>query len=351
MNRGQNPNYLIYGTGALGSVLGGFLQKIGRSVAYVGRGEHFFAILENGMRITGIWGDHIIPVERIVVLSSKRPLSKPKFSIILLCVKSKDTEEASCLDAPLLEKDGIMVSIQNGLDNWETIARNVGEDRIVGARVIFGAEIPMPGVTRVTVNADDVLLGEPFETVNRFLLQSLQRDLTLSGIPTRLVSTDDIWAAIWGKVIYNCALNPLGAILEVPYGKLGENEDTRAIIKGVIREIFDVMRAKGVRPHCKDADDYYRFLMERQLPPTVGHRASMLQDITKGRRTEIDALNGAISRYAQELGIDTPYNDLLTSIIKFKEKPENKGLALPEALEFSPYEEGKKAFSSFSEHN
>jgi len=71
-----------------------------------------------------------------------------------------------------------------------------------------GDEIPVPGVARVTVNADDVLLGEPFGTVNRFLLQSLQRDLTLSGIPTRLVSKDDIWAAIWGKVIYNCALNP-----------------------------------------------------------------------------------------------------------------------------------------------
>jgi 2-dehydropantoate 2-reductase len=209
----------------------------------------------------------------------------------------------------------------------------------------------VPGVARVTVNADDVLLGEPFGTVNRLLLQSLQRDLTSSGIPARLVSKDDIWAAIWGKVIYNCALNPLGAILEVPYGKLGENEQTREIIKGVIREIFDVMRAKGVRSHCKDADEYYRFLMERQLPLTVGHRASMLQDITIGRRTEIDALNGAISRYAQELGIDTPYNDLLTSLIKFKEKPENQGLAMPEALEFSPYEEEKKAFSSFSEHN
>ena len=352
MNRGQSPNYLIYGTGALGSVLGGFLQKIGRSVAYVGRGEHFLAIQKKGMRITGIWGDHFISAEEIVALSGSRPLSQPRaFPIILLCVKSKDTEEASCLAAPLLEKDGIMVSIQNGLDNWETIAHSVGEDRTVGARVIFGAEIPVPGVARVTVNADDVLLGEPFGTVNRFLLQSLQRDLTSSGIPARLVSKDDIWAAIWGKVIYNCALNPLGAILEVPYGKLGENEETREIIKGVIREIFDVMHAKGVRSHCKDADEYYRFLMERQLPPTVGHRASMLQDITIGRRTEIDALNGAISRYAQELSIDTPYNDLLTSLIKFKEKPENQGLALPQALELSPYEEGKKAFSSFSEHN
>ena len=74
-----------------------------------------------------------------------------------------------------------------------------------------------------------------------------------------------------------------------------------------------------------DAEDYYRYLLETQLPPTAGHRASMLQDILAGRKTEIEALNGAISRYAGELGISTPYNDLLTNLIKFKEKPENQG--------------------------
>ncbi len=195
----------------------------------------------------------------------------------------------------------------------------------MGARVIFGAEIPIPGQARVTVNADDVLLGEPFRTVNRLLLQTLQEDLNLSGIPARIVGKDEIWAALWGKVLYNCSLNPLGAILEVPYGKLGDNEETRNIIKMIIREIFLVCQALGVTLPYRGADDYYRYLLETQLPPTAGHRASMLQDIQAGRKTEIDALNGAISRYAGELGISTPYNDLLTNLIKFKEKPQNQG--------------------------
>jgi 2-dehydropantoate 2-reductase len=190
----------------------------------------------------------------------------------------------------------------------------------VGARVIFGAEIPEPGCARVTVNADDVLLGEPFLPVNRQLLVALREDLSLSGIPCRIVSKDDIWAAIWGKVLYNCSLNPLGALLEVTYGKLGENAETRGIIKVIIEEIFHVMRAKGVKVPYQDADEYYHYLMERQLPPTVDHRASMLQDILLGRQTEIDALNGAISLYARDYGISAPYNDLLTALIKFKEK-------------------------------
>jgi 2-dehydropantoate 2-reductase len=154
-------------------------------------------------------------------------------------------------------------------------------------------------------------------------LQTLQMDLNLSGIPTRIVSKNEIWSAIWGKVLYNSSLNPLGAILEVPYGKLAENKETLNIIKVVLEEIFLVCRAKGVKLSYKDADEYYRYLLEKQLPPTRGHRASMLQDILAGRKTEIDALNGAISEYAKELGIRTPYNDLLTALIKFKEKQEN----------------------------
>ena len=299
MKPGISPDYLIYGAGAIGSVLGGFLHKIGRTVTYAGRGEHFRAVSEKGLRITGIWGEHIVPVQDVRVPGA--PVPEKQFSIILLCVKSKDTEDSVAQAKPLLKENGIMVSMQNGLNNWEAIARQVGEDRTVGGRVIFGAEIQKPGHANVTVNADDVLLGEPFLPVNRPLLQALAEDLSLSGIPCKIVSKDDIWAAIWGKVLYNCSLNPLGALLEVAYGRLEENAETRGIIKVIIEEIFLVMKAKGVAVPYQDADEYYHYLLERQLPPTAGHRASMLQDILLGRQTEIDALNGAILPVCQGL--------------------------------------------------
>ena len=323
MDQSLNPSYLIYGAGALGSVLGGFLQNIGRPVTYVGRGRHFQALQKHGLKITGIWGDYFIPPEEIDA-QTRPEASEKRFSTILLCVKSKDTEAAAREAAPLLQEDGIMVSIQNGLNNWEAIACSVGEERTVGARVIFGAEIQAPGQARVTVNADDVLLGEPFRQVNQLLLQTLQEDLRRSGIPARIVRKDTIWTALWGKVLYNCSLNPLGAMLEVPYGRLGENEETREIIRIIITEIFLVSRALGVALPYDSADDYYHYLLETLLPPTASHRASMLQDIQAGRKTEIDALNGAISMYAGRLGISTPCNDLLTKLIKFKEKPQNQ---------------------------
>jgi len=314
---GSSPGYLIYGAGAIGSVLGGFLQEAGAAVTFHGRGGHFRAMQESGLHITGIWGEHHIPAGEISVLD---PSAAGAFSMILLCVKARDTLEAAAQAAPLLTDDGIMLSMQNGLNNWESIAGQVGQHRTAGSRVIFGSEIVEPGHVRVTVNADDVLLGEPFSPANRPLLKRLEADLLKSGIPARVVGRDEIWAAIWGKVLYNCSLNPLGALLGVPYGRLGESEHTRGIIRHVIEEIFLVMQARDVCVPYRDADDYYHFLLDRQLPPTAEHRASMLQNITAGRMTEIDALNGAISRYGRELSISTPYNDLLTALIKFKER-------------------------------
>jgi 2-dehydropantoate 2-reductase len=88
----------------------------------------------------------------------------------------------------------------------------------------------------------------------------------------------------------------------------------------VMKEIFLVIHRKGVNVPFSGHEDYYKYFLDRLLPPTVDHRSSMLQDITKGRHTEIDALNGAISEYGRELGIKTPYNDMLTALIKFKEK-------------------------------
>lgn len=164
---------------------------------------------------------------------------------------------------------------------------------------------------------------------------AVEADLNSSCIPTRIVKSEEIWAALWAKVLYNCALNPLSAILEVPYGALGQQAETRQIMNRVVSEIFDVMKAKGVIvPFC-DADDYFRFFMERLLPATVDHRSSMLQDMMMGRQTEIDALNGAISQYGRKLGLPTPYNDLICALIKFKERLADSGKNFNESYGFS----------------
>ncbi len=314
------PKILIYGTGALGTIFGGFLQKNQCDVTFIGRSDHFRTILKEGIKISGIWGEHYIsPIQGYTDYQAV----EKKFDIILLCVKSIHTDLAAQQASSLLNADGIMISIQNGLNNIETISKYIGKNRTVGGRVIFGVEIAAPGHAVVTVYANKVLLGAPFDEVNKDLIKYINLQLNKSGIPTEIVSQKDIISSIWGKVLYNSALNPLGAILNVNYGKLGESQYAKSIMEEILKEIFIVLSRKGIIVNYTNYQEYFQYLLSTQIPATYDHHSSMNQDLSQGRKTEIDSLNGAISKHGSKLGISTPYNDLITRLIKFKEINEN----------------------------
>ncbi|MBN2298166.1 MAG: 2-dehydropantoate 2-reductase [Deltaproteobacteria bacterium] len=303
--------YLVMGAGALGSVFGGLLAEKGHDVTFVGMDDHLRAMQDSGLTITGIWGDHVI--RDIRAYYGTKDL-EGMFDVVLLSVKSYLTSEVIRQTLPFISSDTLVFSIQNGLGNWEAIADTVGWDRTVGARVIFGAEIMSPGTARVTVYADKVLLGSPAGKVPAQKINGVCEDLNNAGIPAEISGA--IEASLWGKVLYNCSLNPLGAILNVPYGRLQDVPEVLLVMRRIIEEIFSVAKEKGIALSYGSPDEYYRFLIEKQLPPTSTHRSSMLQDMELGRRTEIDALNGAISRYGKDMAVPTPVNDVITAIIK-----------------------------------
>jgi 2-dehydropantoate 2-reductase len=281
-------------------------------VTFVGADDHLLAMQRQGLAITGIWGEHRIG--SVKAFYGTQGLTG-SYDIVLLSVKSYHTASVISQILPFVHDRTCVFSIQNGLGNWESIADAVGWDRTVGARVIFGAEVEHPGTAKVTVYADKVLLGSPSGSAPRETMELVCRHLNEAGIPTALC--DDIASFLWGKVLYNCSLNALGAILNVPYGRLQEVPEVLEVMQRIIREIFAVAAAKGVKLPYESADAYYKTLTEIQLPPTALHRSSMLQDMAKGSRlTEIDALNGAISRYGRAAGIETPVNDVITAIIK-----------------------------------
>jgi 2-dehydropantoate 2-reductase len=304
--------YLVMGAGALGSVFGGLLAERGHDVTFVGMDDHLKAMQAQGLSITGIWGDHAIGA--VKAHHGTDGLSGT-YDTVLLSVKSYHTAEVMARTLSFIHEKSLVFSIQTGLGNWEAIADAAGWDRTVGARVIFGAEVDRPGTVRVTVYADKVLLGSPSGTAPRERIELVCDHLNDAGIPTAMC--DDIASFLWGKVLYNCSLNALGAILNVPYGVLRETPEVMEVMRRIIEEIFAVARARQVTLPYEDPETYYRTLTEVQLPPTALHRSSMLQDLNRGSRlTEIDALNGAISRYGRELGVPTPCNDILTAIIK-----------------------------------
>jgi 2-dehydropantoate 2-reductase len=320
---------LVAGAGAIGSVVGGMLHAAGHRVTMLGRREHLDAIARDGLRITGLLGEHLVRGLDLVDGPARLP---GRFPLILLTVKSYDTAEIAGAISNRLADDGIVVSLQNGLGNIETLAERFSLARVLGGRVIFGAEIARPGAAHVTVFADPVAIG-PDPQQHRELSAGLERRaksiaamLDASGVPTLAVA--DVMPVIWTKLLYNAALNPLGALYELSYGELAADRDLAAIMNDVIDEAFAVASRTGVRLPFADARAYREVFYGRLIPATASHRPTMLFDLMNRGRTDIDSLNGKIVELGARVGIDTPANRMLTRLIHGAERRREKNPAM-----------------------
>jgi 2-dehydropantoate 2-reductase len=321
----SKPKILIAGSGAVGSVFGGLLREAGHEVTLLGREWHLRGIESSGLEIGGIWGDR--RAEGFRLATRVADLSKP-YDLILVSVKAYDTELMVQEVAPYLSPGGIAIALQNGLGNLETLAEVIGPRRSLGASVLIGAKIPGPGKVMVTVYAAPVVIGpiDSTSTSSMELTRFWASVFSHVGIPCE--PTDQILSHLWAKVLYNAPLNPLGAILRVHYGALGEEQGLKTIMDRIIDEVFRVGQKRGVRFLWKSADEYRELFYSKLLPATYDHQSSMLQDLERARRTEIDALNGKIWRYGAELGIPTPFNEAVTHLIRGREsypRPRREG--------------------------
>ena len=308
---------LVAGAGAVGSVLGGLLAAAGHCVTLLGREAHLAAIAEAGLAIEGLWGEHRV---RGLGLASQLAALQAPFDAVLLTVKAYDTAAMLAATAGLLAPDGCVIALQNGLGNVEQVVDAVGAERALGGRVIFGAVIPRPGVARVTVFADPVAIGAgvPATVGVEDRARAWAERFVAAGIPTEY--TPALHAHLWTKVFYNAALNPLGALFGQPYGALAADGDARAIMDAIFDEGFAVAAARGVVPLVPTADAYRELFYGRLVPATAHHRSSMLQDLERGRRTEIDAINGCIWRFGCDASIPTPVNATMTRLVRWRER-------------------------------
>jgi 2-dehydropantoate 2-reductase len=308
---------LVLGAGAIGSVFGGLLAKRGHEVVLFGREHCINPITAHGLFIEGIWGNHHVTTIKGYSNLNKIARAQGKhFDLTLLTVKSYDTREMVKNYVHTFGTSCLTVSLQNGLGNLETIVELVGRDKAIGSRVIFGAEMVEPGRVKVTVYADKVVLGSLKGGVPLTKVQEIAALFDEAGIPT--TSTEEIEKFMWGKVLYNASLNGLSCLLEVNYGKLLENPQTKTIMGDIIREIFTVIQKKELLVEWQKADEYRDELFSHLIPSTYDHFSSMLQDKRSGKETEIDALNGKVVALAEGLGIDLPVNRTITALVKAK---------------------------------
>lgn len=307
---------LVAGCGAVGSVFGCLLRKAGHQVALLGREWHLSAVRSKGLDMDGLWGSHRA---KGFELAARLSDLKGPYDLILLSVKAYDTQRLAQGLTPLLRADGVAIALQNGLGNVESLAEAFGAPRSLGASILVGARLPEPGRVTVTVQAAPIVIGpldpgpQPMEKSSYWAAL-----FNRSGIPCE--ATERILSHIWAKVFYNAPLNALGALLQVHYGALGEEPELKAIMDRIIEEAFEVARRKGVKLLWESAEEYRALFYRNLLPATYHHQSSMLQDLERGRRTEIDALNGKIWRYGEALGLKTPFNEAMTRLIWEREK-------------------------------
>ena len=311
---------LVFGAGAVGLGLSSFLLQAGHRVHLVGKEQTVVALRKNGLKRQGIFGPAFFTPQQLTASSNLAETGRETFDFYLVCTKSFDTENSARQlksESTLAHQKSPIVLCQNGWGNAEIFSRFFSPKQVYNARVITGFIRPEPHVVDVTVHAQPVHLGSLFDG-NATHLQLLADALSLGGLPSSV--TDDIGKDLWAKMLYNCPLNALGAVLQVPYGHLGEDENSRVLMERIVREVFQVMQGLGHASHWPSAGDYLKDFYENLLPSTYSHESSMLQDIRAGRITEIEALNGVIVREGRKLKIDITCNETVRNQILFLQK-------------------------------
>lgn len=308
---------LVYGAGAIGMTFGGYLSKE-HEITLLGREKNLNAIKRNGLRISGIWGGQRFRRFKLASRTAQLEKRPGTYDLILVCVKSYDTLRAAREIARFAGSRTMVISLQNGLGNLETLGRFLRPENILAGRVIFGAVLQEPGHVEITVIASPTAVGESSRNEITSRVRAVVKMFRSAGLPSSAVK--NVRTLLWAKAAFNCALNPLATLIGSHYGFLGEHEMTRLLMEEAIREVYRTARKMKVAMEPPAAASYIDFFYNKLLPSTYNHFPSMLQDIKRGKRTEIDAINGAIAAYAARAGVDVPVNRFLTKAVKELEK-------------------------------
>jgi 2-dehydropantoate 2-reductase len=310
---------LIYGGGAVGLGLASCLLKSHARVDIITRQNTMEALRKNGLTRTGIFGRCDASPSAFGSYIALDDAPGETYDYILGCTKSFDSYRAAkdlSGHKSVFGPQTKIVLFQNGWGNAETFTCFFDEEIVYTARVITGFQRSVPNEVAVTVHADSIHIGSLFGAdISR--VKDLSEAINAGDIPC--LTTEEIGKDIWAKMLYNCALNPLGAVLGVPYGKLAEHEYTRIIMNGISREVFEVMTKAGYQTHWLSAEDFLEVFYRKLVPDTAEHKSSTLQDIIAKKPTEIDALNGAVIDLAKKYSTAVPYNLVLYNMVKFIE--------------------------------
>jgi 2-dehydropantoate 2-reductase len=299
------PRVAVVGAGAVGGYFGGLLARAGAPVVMIGRPAFVEAVNKNGLFLDTLQFQESVSVEASSDLSAARGAD-----VVLFCVKTTDTATIAREIAPLLAPGAMVVSCQNGVDNVEQI-REASGIMAVPAVVYVAASVPEPGRVK-HVGRGDLVIGPENERTKRVAALFARANIgcKISG---------NIEGELWVKLIWNCALNAVSALGRATYGQIAASDDAMKMLGALMDEVFAVSKAARIAlPGFADAKAIYAGASKIALQMTET-RSSTAQDMQRGKRTEIDSLNGFIARRGAELGVPTPVNQALYALVKLAE--------------------------------
>ena len=311
----------IYGAGSLGTILGAYITKNGGSVELINRNKaHVEALQKSGATVTGT-----VSFTQSVTAYTPEEMSG-KYDVVFLMTKQQQNAEVVNCIKEFLADDGVIVTLQNGIPEL-LIAEIVGEERVLGCTVAWGATMKEPGVCELTSAPDSLTfsLGSLSKNPNPHLedVKALLEKMGEVEIDSNFIGSR------WSKLLINSAFSGMSAVLGCTFGEAAGNKASRRVVQALIKESIDVCAAGNIRIEPVQGKDIVKlldytnrlkkafsfFIIPIAIRKHALLKASMLQDIEKGKKTEVDAINGVVSSFGRKVGVPTPMNDKVVEII------------------------------------
>jgi 2-dehydropantoate 2-reductase len=313
----------VVGAGAMGGSYGGLLAVAGHEVSLIDAWPaHVDAIERDGLRVEGVLGDH-----RLRIPASSGAIGHGA-ELAIVFVDANNTAAAAATAAEVLAPDGFAITFQNGIGNVEQLQAALGAGRVLGGSSLCSAARRGPGHVALT-HRGRTTIGETDGAV-RPRTEALAAALNEAGFETAVAR--DVMAVIWEKFVLNCSINAIAATTGLRGGEIARLPELDAFQDRVLAEIMAVTAAKGIRLPTPDLPAKIKAHCRRKF-----NRPSMLQHVEAGRRTEIDALNGALLREAAAQGVAMPYNEALVALLKGRELHQRRKIYEPD-LDYEAWE-------------
>jgi 2-dehydropantoate 2-reductase len=294
----------IVGAGGVGGYFGSRLIASGEEVVFIARGAHLDAMRESGLRIQSPKGDlHVRDLR-----ATSDPATVGAVDVVLLTVKMYDLEAAVALLRPLIGENTVVVTLQNGVEAVDIVAAHVGRDHVAGGVAYVAAVITEPGVIRHT-SMDTLIFGE-LDGRRSERLAALEAACLKAGFSARVSDTIEI--DLWAKFARLTVFSGMTAVTRSTLGVLREDPELFAMLKSACEETMAVGRARGIR--LPDSVMTEMVQMVTSLPPQS--KASMLEDLERGKRLELPWLSGAVVRLGREAGMPTPIHAFIATVLK-----------------------------------